>query len=208
MVIGVTGPSGAGKSEFSAQFAARGYTLLDCDGIYHALTAFPSACTREIADDPAFGPDVINDAGGLDRRRLSKLVFAPGAADKLSRLNAITHKYVLAEVRAAIAALPPSSPGAVIDAPLLIESGFGAECDFTVAVLAHVSLRIQRLIARDELDRAEIESRIAAGKSDYFYRMNCDYIVCNENNTGFLSSEADRVIREYTTGHRRTVKND
>lgn len=196
MIIGVTGPSGAGKSEFSSLLAAGGYIQLDCDRIYHDLTASASACTSEIATDPDFGSSVLNSSGGLDRQKLAELVFAPGAADKLQRLNHITHKYVLAEVRHRIALLPDSSPGAVIDAPLLFESSFDNECDFTVAVLAPSALRMERLLARDRIERKALEARMAAGKPDSYYLSNCDYTVYNNGSPAHLLAEADRIISD------------
>ena len=49
MIIGITGPSGSGKSLFCSMLAERGFTVLDCDKIYHDMISAPGECTAAIA---------------------------------------------------------------------------------------------------------------------------------------------------------------
>ena len=182
--VGVTGPSGAGKSFFCSLFENRGFFTLDCDVIYHELTDAPSPCTQELRAE--FGDSVLLPSGALDRRALAKIVFDHDAKHKLERLNAITHKYVLAEVRCRIAALSHDCRGALVDAPLLFESGFDKECDLTVALLAPREMRLSRLSERDGLSESALCARLDAAKSDEWYSERCDITVHNTGNADAL----------------------
>ena len=70
--------------------------------------------------------------------------------------------------------------GAAVDAILLLEGDLGKRCDVTVGILAPVEDRVRRLIAREGITESYARSRIAAQKSDDFYRQNCTFIL--ENN--------------------------
>lgn len=195
MIIGVTGPSGAGKSLFCSFFREKGFTVLDCDEIYHHLTSAPSECTAELSLPENFGPSVIRADGSLDRMVLASIVFKPGAENKLLRLNEITHKYVHREVLDTISALPPGTPGVVVDAPLLFQAGFDADCDFTVAILAPKDLRLSRLKIRDNISDQKLRARLDAAPSDDYYISRCDRVVVNTGDTDALRRDADNVIR-------------
>lgn len=195
MTIGITGPSGAGKSRFCRILEEEGWVLLDCDAIYHELTDVPSACTEELSARWNFGKKILRPDGSLDRRALAAKVFAPGAEKRLARLNKITHKYILAEVRARRdAALGAGCVGVLIDAPLLFQAGFDAECDFTVAVTAPEADRVQRLLLRDNLDEAAIRARLAASPDDSYYTSRADVTVINIGDREDLARDARRVV--------------
>ena len=113
--------------------------------------------------------------GVLQRKKLGSLVFSDEKA--LSDLNAITHGAVKAEVLRRLAGKPRL---AAIDAIGLFEGGLAELCDVTVAVIAPEEARIQRLMARDGIDRDYAKRRIAAQKRAEWFREQCDY--CLENN--------------------------
>lgn len=197
MTIGITGPSGAGKSVFCSILAERGWLWLDCDAIYHGLTDAPSPCTEELSRRGNFGKKILNADGSLNRRALAAKVFAPGAEKRLARLNRITHKYILAEVRMRRdAAEAAGAAGILIDAPLLFQAGFDAECDATVALLAPEEERVRRLCARDGLDEAAIRARLAAAPDDSFYTSRADFTVMNTGDLAALCREADRITAD------------
>ncbi len=190
--IGVTGPSGAGKSLFCSIFEKMGFSSIGCDEIYHELTDTPSPCTEELREQ--FGEEVLLPTGALNRRALAQIVFAPDAKDKLRRLNAITHKYVLLEVKNRINALPHDRLGALVDAPLLFESAFDKECDLTIALLAPRELRLARLSKRDGLDEDALNARLDAAKPDEWYSDKCDITIYNTGD----SDELERAVLEIT----------
>ncbi|MGM9643146.1 MAG: dephospho-CoA kinase [Eubacteriales bacterium] len=189
-IIGVTGPSGAGKSLFCSYLEDMGCLHLDCDKIYHSLVDTPSECTRELAK--MFGDAILNADGSLCRPALAQIVFAPGAEESRERLNKLTHAYVLAEVRKAIAATDRKH--AIVDAPLLFEAGYESECDVTVALIAPPDERLARLCARDGRPVETLRARMAAAPPDSFYTSRADFTVVNRGDTEALSAEAEKIL--------------
>lgn len=190
-VIGVTGPSGAGKSLFCSYLEELGCLHLDCDKIYHNLVDSPSECTRAL--EAEFGASVIKPDGSLDRIALGAIVFAPGADKLRAKLNEISHAFVLAEVRKAIAETDKTC--AVIDAPLLFEAEFEKECNFTVALLASPELRLSRLTLRDNRTAEALKARMNAAPSDEFYSSRATYTVINDGDADKLRTAAKNILK-------------
>lgn len=171
MILGITGGTGCGKTTLLTCIAEQGGLILDCDAIYHELLRNDPALLSAI--EARFPGSVEN--GVLQRKKLGSLVFSDEKA--LTDLNAITHGAVKAEVLRRLAGKPRL---AAIDAIGLFEGGLAELCDVTVAVIAPEEARIQRLMARDGIDRDYAKRRIAAQKSAGWFRKKCDY--CLENN--------------------------
>lgn len=176
-VLGLCGGSGAGKGIASLCFKKMGIKIIDTDSIYHQLTSCDTPCLREIGN--AFGQDVISN-NTLNRRMLANIVFA--SQEKLLLLNNITHKHILNVVKTEIAtAKKQSYKGVVIDAPVLFESGFDQECDFTLCICSTTENRIERIIKRDGISKENALKRINAQKSNSWLKENCDYSIDNDS---------------------------
>ena len=171
MILGITGGTGCGKTTLLNCIAQLGGVILDCDAIYHELLRTDPALLGAI--EKRFPGTVEN--GALQRKKLGNLVFSDEKA--LNDLNQITHGAVKAEVVRRLAEKPKL---AAIDAIALFEGGLAELCDVTVAVTAPEEARIQRLMARDGIDRDYAKRRIDAQKNADWFRENCDY--CLENN--------------------------
>lgn len=176
IVIGLCGRSGSGKGYVSSLFTSFGGCHIDTDEVYHDLLlpkdGKMSECTKELS--AAFGGG-ITDGAALNRRALGNIVFSD--PEKLKLLNIITHKYIKAETLAAVEKC--SNSFAVIDAPLLFESGFDALCDFTVCVTANEETLIKRICKRDGIseDEAKIRLRTQIGSDELASR--CDFVIDN-----------------------------
>ena len=161
VVIGLTGGSGSGKTTALSRILALGGQVIDCDAVYHTLLQQNSAMLEKIT--AAFPTAAVD--GQLDRKRLGELVFH--SPQKLQVLNAITHPFVVAQVQRQLdLGRKEGYPAAAIDAVALVESGLDRLCDCTVAVVAPVQARIERLMAREGISQAYAKARIEAQKSD------------------------------------------
>lgn len=197
LVIGLTGPSGSGKGALGKAFAKRGVPSLDTDAVYHELVDRPTACVKELAK--AFGDFILDENGALCRAALASYVFCgtDEQKDRLTVLNTITHKYVLDACRAWLDAQKKKGyKAAIIDAPLLYESGFDQECDTVIAVLAPTEVRLARIMLRDSLSAEKARARILAQPNDDFYRSRADFIVSNDKDTAFLDEEAKNIAEK------------
>ena len=201
-LVGLTGGSGCGKTTALHVLEDMGALMLDADALYHGLAVSSAAMRAELTG--RFG-DVYDAGGALDRKRLAAVVFGDPAA--LAELNAITHKYVLAEIdrRLTEHALNGGTLAAV-DAVALLESGLGARCAFTAAVTAPVEARAARIARRDGISPARAMERIAAQRPDGWYEQRCTYTLRNEGEQGAFEAKCKEVFKEALQQHGRREK--
>ena len=132
-------------------------------------------------------------SGGIDRRALAAVVFHD--RNKLAELNRITHKEILSVLGEwAKRAEDQGITAILIDAPLLFESGFDRECDFTIAVTAPLDTRIQRIVSRDGITEEQARERIAAQLSDEELSRRADITVSNGEDMATLEKEIGRIL--------------
>ncbi len=173
-IIGITGPSGAGKTTALNALRTLGAEVVDADKVYHRLLVECGELKAELTG--TFGENILDREGKIDRKRLAQAVYP----DRLEELNAITHPYVVEEIRSMIPAAEKRGCSALaIDAIALVESGLSRWCDEVVAVLAPRELRIRRIMARDGVDEGYARRRVEAQRSDDFYREHSDYMLEN-----------------------------
>ena len=184
--IGITGGSGCGKTTLLNAIRDRGGLVLDCDVIYHELLLSDQEMLSAISSR---FPGVVEN-GILDRKKLGSIVFADQAA--LLDLNRITHAAVKQEVLRRLETAPKL---AAIDAIGLFEGGLAELCDVTVAVTAPADARIARLMARDGISEEYARKRIAAQKSDSWFREKCDVTLENDGELGAFATKCVAFLR-------------
>ena len=185
--IGITGPTGAGKTTALQALVELDAHIIDADAVYHALlesrAPLRAALTARLApSDPPltvrFGPSILDGEGRVNRKALGGVVFGDPAA--LADLNAITHRFILAEIdRQAAGAEEQGRSAVAIDAIALIESGLGETCGAIVGILAPRELRIRRIMAREGISEDYARKRMEAQQGDGFFRTHCDYLLEN-----------------------------
>ena len=87
-----------------------------------------------------------------------------------------------------------SCPAVIADVPLLFESEFDKECDFTVAILANRAIRTERIMKRDSLDYSTAMQRINAQEADDFYIKRATFTIYNNLGDSDLEAEAQKII--------------
>lgn len=177
VVLGITGGTGAGKSSALQAIRKMGGKVIDCDVLYHEMLETNEDLRQTLAD--TFGSGIFTPDGKLDRKQLGELVFRD--RDRLDQLNSIVFRFVPSELRRRMEADPASLYA--IDAISLFESGVDQMCDRTVAVTTPVELRVRRIVARDSIGEQYARLRIAAQKTDEYFRDKCDYELENSAET-------------------------
>jgi dephospho-CoA kinase len=190
--VGLTGSIGVGKSFVASVFVELGCHVLDAD-----LTA------REVvrpgtpglgALTGAFGEEILNPVGTLDRKRLGALVFAD--ENQRQRLNHILHPFIIArqdEILREWEVEDPSGIG-IVDAALMIESGGYKRFDKLIVVHCRPEVQLERLMLRDKLSRAEAERRINSQMSQEEKQKFADYLI--DTSDGFDLTKA-RTVEVY-----------
>ena len=144
-----------GKSEAARHLTSLGAAHIDADAISRALTAPGGEALPAIRNE--FGDEVFASDGILDRPALAELVFSD--ADAKRRLEAIIHPLVWSRTLRAID--EADSPVAVLDVPLLFESGMDALCGETWTLSVDAATQIRRIRERDGLTEAQARARLA-----------------------------------------------
>jgi dephospho-CoA kinase len=160
LLVGLTGGIASGKSTVSRQLAGLGCQLIDADVLAREVVAPGEPALAAIVE--AFGREVLQPDGTLDRARVAAAIFADPA--KRKRLEAITHPAILGRRQARLDALAASGFDGIVvqDAALLIEVGGHAHVDRLVVVYADPTVQRERLMRRDGLARDEAKRRIAS----------------------------------------------
>lgn len=195
-VVGLCGGSGSGKGVVAELLSEYGFAHIDTDKIYHELTDKSSPCLDELTF--AFGKEIINEKGGLDRTSLAERVFNSPNKDELRKtLNRIAHRHVLDSVRELLPRLKAEGfAAAIVDAPLLFESGFDKECDLILAVVAPREVRMKRICERDGITPDAAERRIASQLSDEFLISHSDFCLTNGSSLTELRSSCESIVKK------------
>jgi dephospho-CoA kinase len=158
--IGLTGSIAVGKSFVLKCFAELGCHVLDADKTAREVVAAGTLGLQQVVY--AFGIDVLQPSGELDRKKLAAIVFAD--AGKRELLNSIVHPLVIEKQDQWLEECRHRDPNgiAIVDAALMIESGGYRRFDRLVVVWCQPAIQLQRLIERDGLSEAEARNRIAS----------------------------------------------
>ena len=191
LVVALTGGVGSGKSSVAALLAGLGVPVIDADEISHALTAPGSPVLGLIGD--AFGTDFIDTDGRLNRAAMRDLVFSNSSAR--ARLESILHPRIGLEMRRRLAAL--SAHYAVLEIPLLFETGQTGIADRVLVVDLPESEQIRRVRSRSGLDVAEIRRIIASQVSRSKRLEGADDIIDNSGDPEALEDQVNRLHRCY-----------
>lgn len=179
--VGLTGGIGSGKSTVAALLAQHGAAVIDADAIARQVTAPAGAAIAAIAN--RFGADFITAEGAMNRDRMRALAFADSHAKQ--QLEAIIHPLVGAETwRRAQVAQAAGHACVVFDVPLLVESAsWRQKVDHVLVVDCLVETQILRVMARNAMSRATVESIIAQQSSRHRRLKAADSVIFNDTLT-------------------------
>lgn len=181
-----------GKSFVSGVLAELGCHVLDADETAREVVEPGSPGLREVV--AGFGESVIQSDGTLDRAALGALVFAD--AGKRAALNSILHPYIIAQQDERLREWEALDPDgiAIIDAALIIESGGYKRLDKLIVVHCRPDVQLERLMARDQLPRADAERRIASQMPQEEKKRFADYLI--DTSDGFETARR-RAVEVY-----------
>ena len=189
--VGLTGGIATGKSAVSALLAEHGAVVIDADLLAREVVRPGTTGLAEVVI--AFGPDLVNAEGVLDRGALAKRVFADAAA--LKRLEGIIHPRVRARA-AEIEAQAADDALVVHDIPLLVETGQADQFDAVVVVDCSPELQTARLMSERGMSAEEAQARIAAQASREQRLAVADHVVNSDGSIEQLREAVDQLWRD------------
>lgn len=173
MKIGLTGGIGSGKSTIAAIFQVLGIPVFQADLVAKRLMETDTGLQKTLRN--TFGEAVFRD-GKLDRKYLANLVFTDSY--QLELLNAIVHP---ATIQAAEDwAKQQKAPYVVKEAALFFEAGSAIGFDYMIGVSSPQTLRIHRVMQRDQVSREEVLSRMNKQISESIKMRLCDFVILND----------------------------
>ena len=176
LVIGLTGGIASGKSSVSKILSDLGAAIIDADAIARTIVEPGKPALRQIIQH--FGEAIIQADGSLNRRKLGDIVFADSV--QREKLENITHPAIWQEVnRQVTAAQAMGSKVAVLDVPLLFETGWDKKVDSVWVVYVQRQTQIERLMKRDNLTQSKAEQRIDSQLSLEIKIQRADVIIDN-----------------------------
>ncbi len=187
-VLGLTGSIGMGKSTTAGLFRALGVPVHDADAAVHALYRGAAAPLVEAAF-----PGTVRE-GVVDRRALGARVLGDPAA--LARLEAIVHPLVRAEEEAFLArAAAAGARLAVLDIPLLLESGGERRCDAVAVVTAPADVQRARVLARPGISEEALAAILARQVPDAEKRKKAHFLVDTSRGVPAAARQVRDIVR-------------
>jgi len=187
LVIGLTGGIGTGKSAAAERFAEHGIPVFNADLCVHRLYEGEAVAAIEAAF-----PGVAKD-GRIDRKLLSETIA--GSPERLLRLERIVHPLVVAaELDFLRAAEKDGAPLAVLEIPLLFETGADSRVDVTVVTSAPQEVQRARVLSRPGMTAEKLEHLVARQLPDAERRARADYVVDSGTSLADMRIEIDKLI--------------
>ncbi|HWP84160.1 MAG TPA: dephospho-CoA kinase [Terriglobia bacterium] len=187
---GLTGGIGSGKSTAAAFFASLGAVTINSDEIGREMMKPGTVVYDRIVS--AFGPDVVDASGQLDRHKLAEIVFQD--LDKLKHLNAIVHAPVLREIDRQMQIQRAKNPQAVVivESAVLFEAAQERRFDKMIVAWCRPEQQVERYVARSGLSEEDVRRRMAAQMPGDEKKRRADFVI----DTSVSLQETERQVRE------------
>lgn len=177
-VIGIVGGVGAGKSSVVKGVRGLRLQIVDADQAGHMQLRKPEVREQLLR---VFGTGIATQDGEIDRKQLAMLVFgeSPQHNTRREQLNEIVRPGIRDEIRRQILSAPQEVDAMILDAALLLEAGWAAECDALIFIETPLEIRRER-VARDRgWSAEELQKRESSQWSLERKRAACHYVVDN-----------------------------
>ena len=189
--VALTGGIGSGKSTVADEFAHLGVTVIDADIIARQVVEPGTPALLAIAE--RFGPQMLNDDGCLNRRRLRERIFAH-SEDK-AWLNALLHPLIQQETRRQMQS--STSPYLLWVVPLLVENRLTDKADRVLVVDVPKETQIERTMRRDGVSREHAEHILAAQATREQRLAAADDVIENMGSADAVASHVARLHDKY-----------
>ena len=190
LIIGLTGSIGMGKSTAAARIRALGVAVCDADALVHKLYKPDGAAVAPI--EAAF-PGTTSAESGVDRQRLTAVLLADDTA--FGKLEAIVHPLVLAAERRFLhEQAAKGAEKAVLEIPLLFETGGESRVDVTIVVSAPADVQRERVLVRPGMTPEKLDQIVSRQMPDEEKRRRADFVVDTSRSIPETEAQIDRII--------------
>ncbi|MGG5312904.1 dephospho-CoA kinase [Enterococcus sp. DIV1271a] len=184
-VLGLTGGIATGKSTAAAVFQQYGFPVIDADQVAREVVEPETPGLQALVQ--AFGKEILQKDGQLDRQKLGQLIF--GSVTAREQLNQVLDPFIRGKITEEIVKNKATHPLVVVDIPLLFEGHYDAQMDAVAVVYIPESQQIDRLMARNQLTKQEAEQRVKSQLSIEEKKRRADIVFDNRQTKEDLSDE-------------------
>jgi dephospho-CoA kinase len=188
-LIGLTGGIAAGKSTVAEIWVSLGAVEIDADVLAREAVIEGSPGLEQVRR--AFGENVFDESGSLDRKALGELIFNDAEQRKI--LDGIVHPLVRQRAQSILSSLPQDSM-VVYTVPLLVEASVQFPFDAVVSVEAPETVRAQRLVKSRGLNLEQANARIYTQASAADRAARADYILDSDQDLVGLVTDATKLF--------------
>jgi dephospho-CoA kinase len=199
--VGLTGSIAVGKSFVASIFVELGCHVVDADHTAREVVRPRSPGLQAVVN--AFGPEILNPDGTLNRQALGALVFAD--EKKRQQLNYLLHPFIIARQDEILRAWEKEDPNGIgiVEAALMIESGGYKRFDKLIVVHCRPEVQLERLLLRSGLSRDAAQRRIDSQMSQEEKKKFADFLI--DTSDGFELTR-NRTIEVYKKLQRKEAK--
>lgn len=194
VLAALTGGIATGKSYCVQRFASLGAEVIDADRLARAAVEPGTRGLAAIAS--RFGAHLVRPDGSLDRQALGRVVFTDARAR--ADLEAIVHPEVYRRIRDWSVNLPVSTRLAVVDIPLLFETGHEHDFDTVIVCACSPEEQVRRVIARDGLTEREARARVSAQWPIEEKVDRADHVIRTDGSFADTDRQVDEVYQRVT----------
>ncbi|MEI4392962.1 dephospho-CoA kinase [Streptococcus anginosus] len=185
-IIGITGGIASGKSTVTNYLRQKGYQVIDADQVVHELQAKGGKLYQALVS--WLGSAILNEAGELERPKLSQLIFS--SQENLAKSSQLQNDIIRQELANRRDQLAKTEETFFMDIPLLFEQDYADWFDEVWLVDVSKGTQLERLMARNNLSQEEAQQRIAAQLSLAEKRQRAEIVI---DNNGALSDTLKQV---------------
>jgi len=192
--VGLTGSIGVGKSFVASVFEEFGCHVVDADQTAREVVMPGTPGLKALTE--AFGEEVLNPDGTLNRKQLGAVVFADES--QRQRLNHVLHPFIIARQDEILSEWEKGDPDGIgiVDAALMIESGGYRRFDKLIVVHCRPEVQLERLMLRDKLSRDEAQRRIDSQMPQEEKQKFADYLINTSDGFEPAREQTTKVYKE------------
>jgi dephospho-CoA kinase len=206
LAVALTGGIGSGKSTVAEMFRAHGALVISADQVGRELLEPGALGWQKLSE--AFADRLFDGAGRVDRVALRLAIFSDPTLR--SRVDGLLHPLIRARIADLVAdnsgtsrpnpSRSPSYPGIVVEVPLLFEAGWQDDFGCVVVVWNEAEQAITRLMARDQVSRAEAEAALAAQMPLDEKITRADRVIDNRGDLATTALQVAQLIEKLAAG--------
>lgn len=201
--LGVTGGVGSGKSLVCRRLQEFGVPVCSADELAKQAVAPGTKAYEQIVDH--FGRQILTPDGDIDRAGLRRIIVGDDTARKT--LEGFVHPEVMRQMEKHFAAAEKQgAPMAAAEVPLLFEAGLEPFFDAVILVSGDRENRLQRVMARDNVNRQEAAALMKTQMPEAQKRRRADYIIDNNGSIDRMQEEVDRIYAELRSACKKKTK--